>query len=298
MNVDVSGTSAVNESSSSPPPSAVVVDGSYYSWCADYSTAIRIFCAVTMICFLLGFPVNAWVLYELLQRQRQKSTRDFIMLFLAVTNLAFMVQIPLCVCNFMLWHIEMLQMLITCIYHASVNSRPLFMACLCWDVYVAVVHPIAYRTSKRRLFIQKVIAIAICFSMIGFGLMTCTMTWLITTPFIAVPMMVALPVVTFCDVSTLLALRKPDPTGKIQIHPQKKQAHHNVLSSFIMTFVVYLPPTVIFLFMNLMPLGETERFCCVVPYGFCFSTAGCVIMPVLHLISLGKIDTLKNFCNK
>lgn len=266
----------------------------YYNWCADYPTGPVIWSAISVICFLLGFPASLWVLHELLQRQRQKSTSDVFMLSLAVFDLIFTTQIPFYVCNFMLWHIKVLEVLLDLIYCLSFIGRPLFMACICWDCYVAVVYPILYKTSKKLIVIKKAIMIVICFSVVVVGLFLCTMTWLVATFLMAIPLIVALPVITFCDISILQALRKPDPTGNNTIHPQKKRALHTISNSFIMTFIVYLPTVMIFSCGSFIPLTEIERFCLLDFFGFCLSMAGCVIMPIMYLVTMGKLDIFKN----
>ncbi|XP_053097921.1 lysophosphatidic acid receptor 4-like [Pangasianodon hypophthalmus] len=289
---------AENENSLSSSNSTQAGDWNYYNWCTDYPTAPVIWSVISGICFLLGFPASLWVLHELLQRQRQRSTSDVFMLSLAVIDLTFTAHIPFGVCNFMIWQIKELEVLLTFIYSLSISGRPLFMACICWDCYVAVVYPIVYKTSKNLIGVKKAITITICFTTVVAGLVACTITWLITTPFIASPLIVALPVISFCDISILQALKKTDPTGKNNIHPQKKQALHTITNSFIMTFIVYLPPAIIFSFGKLIPLTEIERYCCLDFYGFCFNMAGCVIMPVLYLVTVGKLDTFKNWWKK
>ncbi|XP_053097844.1 lysophosphatidic acid receptor 6-like [Pangasianodon hypophthalmus] len=288
-------SSSSSSSSSSFSNSTQAIDN---NWCTDYPTAMVISSAISGSCFLLGFPVSLWVLHELLQRQRQRSTSDVFMLSLAVIDLIFTAHIPFSVCNFAIWQSKELHFILQIIYSLSFNGRPLFMACTCLDCYVAVVYPIVYKTSKKLAAIKKAIAITIFFTILGCGLIMLTLKRLITASFIAISLIMVLPVIAFCDISILRALTKPDPTGKSKIHPQKKQALHTISNSFIMTFVVYLPPAIIFSFGNLMPLRDIERFCFLTTYGICFSTVGCVIMPVLYLISVGKLDTFKNWWNR
>ncbi|XP_047667570.1 lysophosphatidic acid receptor 6-like [Tachysurus fulvidraco] len=270
----------------------------FYDWCTEYPTVPLIWSTVASLCFLLGFPASLWVLHDLVQKQRQKSTSDFFMLSLSVIDLTFTAQLPFIVCNFLLWHNQEFQIILVLIYSLSLTGRPLFMACICWDCYVAVVYPITYKTSKKLIVVKKTLTITIyCITAVA-GLTVCNLPWLITTPYIASPFMLALPVITFCDISIYQALRKPDPSGNNRIHPQKKQALHTISASFIMTSVVYIPPTIIFSLGKLLSLGETEIFCCISPCAFSFTTAGCVIMPILYLRSVGKLDTLKKWWKK
>ncbi|KAI5624118.1 G-protein coupled receptor 35-like, partial [Silurus asotus] len=276
---------------SSPSNGTQNSDWNYYEWCTRYSTALVIWSTVSAFCFLLGFPASLWVLHELIQRQRQRSTSDVLMLSLAGVDLLFTAQIPICVFNFMIWHVRFLQSALIFVYSFNFIGRPLFLGGICWDCYVAVVHPIVYKTSKKVVVVKKVITMVVFCIMSMFGLLVCQMPRLITTPLMATPLMVVLPVIAFCDISILLALRKPDPTGKNEIHPQKKQALHTIFNSLIMTFIIYLPPMLIFSLGNWL-FGEMETYCCSALYGFTFSTIGCVIIPVRYLISVGKLDAL------
>ncbi|KAI5624116.1 hydroxycarboxylic acid receptor 2-like, partial [Silurus asotus] len=258
-------------------------DFSYYNWCAGYPTAPAIWTAVSLICFLLGFPASLLVLHEILQRQRQRSSSDVFMVALAVLDLIFTAQIPINVCNFMLWHIKDLELLTDFLYSLNLLGRPLFMACICWDCYVAVVYPIVYKTSQTLVVVKKAITVVILLAVGVCASALCVTTWLISTAFTVFPLTVALPIIAFCDFSILQTLKKTDPSGNNNIHPQKKRALQTIFNSLIMTFVVYLPPVVIFSFEQLIPLTETEIYCCLDFLGFCFNTAGCVIMPLLHL---------------
>lgn len=115
----------------------------------------------------------------------------------------------------MLWKVKGLQFILDIINYFSVIVRPLFMACICSDCYVAVVHPIVYKTSKNLIVTKKAIVMVIFFIVTDFGFLT-------GTPFTAIPLIMALPVITFCNISILQALRKPDPTGKINMHAHEE----------------------------------------------------------------------------
>ncbi|KAI5624117.1 hydroxycarboxylic acid receptor 2-like [Silurus asotus] len=273
-------------------------DFSYYNWCAAYPTAPAIWTAVSLICFLLGFPASLLVLHEILQRQRQRSSSDVFMVALSVLDLIFTAQIPISVCNFMLWHIEDLEVFTDFLYSLNLLGRPLFMACICWDCYVAVVYPIVYKTSQTLVVVKKAITVVILLAVGVCASALRVTTWLITTAFTVFLLTVVLAVIAFCDFSIIQALKKTDPSENYNIHPRKKQALHTISNSLIMTFVVYLPPVVIFSFRKLFPLTETELYCRLDFLGFCFNTARCVIMPLLHLGTVGKLDILKNFWKK
>ncbi|XP_053350367.1 lysophosphatidic acid receptor 4-like [Clarias gariepinus] len=289
---------AENESSLLSLSSTQAMSWNYYNWCAGYPTGPVIWSAGAVICFVLGLPASLWVLHELIQKQRQRSTSDIFTLSLTVIDLTFTAHLLLSVCNFMIWHNRILEIVLDFIYCLSFIGRPLFMACICWDCYVAVVYPIVYKTSKKLIVVKKAITIILCLSLVVAGFASSTIQWITTTPFFAIPLIVAMPVILFCDISILRALRKPDLTGKSKIHPQKKQALHTISNSLIMTFIVYIPPVIMFSFGSLISLTEEVRYCCLNMAGFCFSMAGSVIMPLLYLDSVRKLKTFKDWCKK
>lgn len=284
-----------SSSLSSSPNSTQAMDWNYYNWCTDYHNTFVIFSAISVVCFLFGFPVNLWIVQHNLQRKKQKGPIP--VLSLSVINLTFLAQIPFCLCNFLQWHIRELQIFFLFICSINVNSKPLIAAFICWHRYVAVVHPIVYKTSKKLHVVRKAMIITICFIIVGCGLVEATLTWL-STPFFAIPLIVSLPVIIFCNISVIFTLRKPDPTGKINIYPQKKQALQTIFISFIILFVVYLPTFSISVFGQLMVFSEPELFCGLDCSSLCFSTAVCAIIPYLYLVKVSKLDILMNRCRK
>ncbi|XP_049336697.1 C-C chemokine receptor type 9-like [Astyanax mexicanus] len=271
-----------------------VTDEFFYSWCQNAAVASLFWTGFGVPCFLLGFPASVMALYELLQRQRQKVANDMFMISLAFIDLAFTASIPFFLCNYIIWRNVLIEWISYFIYSFIMVGRPLFMACVCGDCHVAVIYPIAYKTNKKLLVIKKIICIILWFIIMGFGIVLSSIYWIIISPISSVLLLVSLPVIFYCDISVLLALRKTGPGGNGSIHPQKKQAIHTILTSFIMSFIAYLPPTIILSFGNML-LTENERLCSSMFYGACFSMAGSVIMPILYLNSVGKFDTFKKW---
>ncbi|GAA6089977.1 lysophosphatidic acid receptor 6-like [Tachysurus ichikawai] len=111
------------------------------------------------------------------------------------------------------------------------------------------------------------------------------------------PLIFSLPVITFCCIATLQALRKSDP-GRKGIHPQKKRALVTIFNSLVLTCVVYTPPVVIFSFADVFPVSRNQYQCAVGVFGFTLSMSGCVIVPILHLDTMGKFDNLKDLLKK
>ncbi len=139
-------------------------------------------------------------------------------------------------------------------YSLTMCGRPLFMACVCGDYYFAVVHPIIYMTNRKYAIIRKVIAVTIWLFIIFFGCFIVIYPWVFVTIFTSIPLFISLPVICFCDISVLQAL-------KSNIHPQKKRALCTIISSFVLTFTAYLPPALIFSLGHNLPLSFDVYYC-------------------------------------
>ncbi|XP_072535212.1 uncharacterized protein [Salminus brasiliensis] len=270
------------------------MDMVYYNWCKDYPTAPLIWSGFSAVCYLMGFPASLMALCELLQRQRLKVFNNIFMISLSVIDLAFTVFIPFSACNYMIWHNCQFEWVSNFVYSLIIIGRPLFMACVCGDCHIAVIHPITYMTSKKLFVIKSTISMTLWIFIVCFSSLISSLTWMITSPVSSIPLFIALPAIFYYEIAVLRALRKPVPCGNGSIHPQKKQAIRTIFNSFIMTFIAYLPPAFFFSIGNLM-LTEIERACTSVIYGVCFSMAGSVIMPILYLNGVGKLNTFKKW---
>ncbi|XP_036446525.1 lysophosphatidic acid receptor 6-like [Colossoma macropomum] len=275
------------------PSSNSTQDFNHFLQCTERPTGPLFWSLFCSISFLLGFSASLIVLWELLQRCRHGAFNDIFMLNLSFIDLTFTVTLLPSVCNYMLLHIIQVSQTSAFLQGLPLCGRPLFMACICGDCYFAVVHPIVYKTSKNVNMIRKIASVTVWLITTCFGSFLIILNEPFTTPLISAPLILALPVITFCDISVLRALRKPDPSGNSNIHPQKKRALHIIINSFIMTFTVYLPPAIFFSFAEILPMTKTDYFCTLTFYGMCFWIAGCVIMPALYLDTLGKMDLFK-----
>ncbi|XP_072535214.1 uncharacterized protein [Salminus brasiliensis] len=264
----------------------------HISECTKHPVPVILWTVLAIMCCLLGFPASMMVLRELLQRRRSS---DFFMFSLTTSDTIFIVLIPINILNTQLWHTEPIYWTDNFMDALSLFSRPLFMACICAECYFAVVHPIMYMTNRKGLTIRRVTSVIIWLGTICFTLLKCFVSGTLTLILNATPLFIALPVITVCDISILRALKKTDPSGNTNIHPQKKQALHTITNSFTMTVFAYLPPVISFTLAGLIPKALK---CIAEPSGFCFSLTGCFMMPILYLDSVGKLNTFKELWRK
>ncbi|XP_072535215.1 uncharacterized protein [Salminus brasiliensis] len=207
----------------------------------------------------------------------------------------FIVVLPFSIINIHLWLSVSFQWVDNFLDALSLFSRPLFMACICAECYFAVVHPIMYMTDIKGLTMRRVTSVIIWLGTICFTLVKCFVSGVNKYLFNCVPLFMALPVITFCDISILRALKKTDPSGNTNIHPQKKQVFYIIINSFIMTTFAYVPAVVSF---SLAGMSPTAIQCYAETSGFCFSMTGSFMMPILYLDSVGKLETFKELWRK
>lgn len=253
---------------------------------------------INATCTILGLPVTLIVLIELHKRSHDKATSELFMINLTITDLAYVVVIPLKITDYMEWGYMEFQCVNSVTDAFTLCTRPLFMACICVDFYFAVVHPITYRTSKKSSIIRKVMSLIVWVSTFCFSSYNCFQMRSIPFTSYSTPLLMALPIIVFCDISILQALRKPAPTGKNNVHPLKRRALHTIFNSLVVTLITYLPPVVIFLCANIIPLKREDYYCKVFMFAFWFSMSGTCIMQVLYLDTVGKLDCLKNMLKK
>ena len=125
-----------------------------------------------------------------------------------------------------------------------------------------------------------------------YGFMSVFGLELVNFYFFLMPYVLSLPTIAFCDVIILRALRKPSPSGRSDVHPQKQKALQTIINSFTMAIVAYLPPLVVFSFSPLFPLSAAEMFCSVGLPILIAPLLGSAIMPVLYLHNLGCLKGL------
>lgn len=278
------------ETLSSPQNSSDFSNVTKDYFCTEQPTGPLFWSGFSVVCLLLGFPATVMVLRELCQRHQQNTSNDFFVFNLTFIDLSYLSILPFSVFNYMVWQNIKFEWFFNFMYSLTVSGRPLFMACVCGDYYVAVVHPIIYMTSKRIAMIRKIISVIIWLFIIFFGLLTASSSWFYFNFLGCTPLFISLPVIGFFDVTVFQALRKTNPSGKSSVHPQKKRALRTIMNSFFMTFIVYLPPSIVFSLGNTSYLSYETQYCILLFVAVCFTLSGCVIMPVLYLESTGQLN--------
>lgn len=122
------------------------------------------------------------------------------------------------------------------------------MTCICVDSYTAVVHLI-HEDQGQQMEGDCVGVGLVCVLVWGLGIATgigfAVNVELKCSPIIEVPLALTVPATIVLDVAILRTLRKPDPSRKSSVHPQKQRALQTITNSLVMTLMSYLPSLVI-----------------------------------------------------
>ncbi len=222
---------------------------------------------------------------------------NFFIINLSTMDTVFLAFIPIGVINFFGWKCLGIEMTWNVVFSLSVCGRPLLMACICLDCYLAVVHPVTYHKNKSltpRFLMAAVVWILTLIS----GILYLIYYKLFISFFSIVPFIVSIVVIGVCDSFILHALVKSD-RGKKNIHPQKQRAVQILINSLVMTVFSYVPPVLLISIGNSLVSQINIMFCVISIPVTITSTSGSAIMPILHLINNRKFNYLwHKYCRK
>lgn len=262
--------------------------------CDDLMAGIVVWASLSALVSLIGCPACVAVLLELFRRHKAGTPitpNDIFMLNLTVMDLMFLSFVPFGLCNFLLWHIRSFQLLSNFLYAFNLAGRPLLTACICLDCYLAVVHPIIYRTRKS-LTPRVLMAAAVWTATAVQGTMSILDEELNHSSWAMFVYIIALPIIIVCDVSILWTLKRSHPGGG-DLHPMKVKALEIITNSMVMTVICYVPPALGYILGNAL-IKDEEIFDCFLAIPVLVTpTAGSAIMPLLYLDNLGSLKSLR-----
>ncbi|XP_049420315.1 lysophosphatidic acid receptor 4-like [Epinephelus fuscoguttatus] len=263
-----------------------------FGHCGDMMAGIIVWASLSALFSLVGCPACVAVLLELFRRHKAGtpvSPNDVFMLNLTIMDLVFLFFVPLGLCNFLLWYIRPIQMLSNFLYALNLAGRPLFTACICLDCYLAVVHPVTYRTRKS-LIPRVLMAAAVWTITVTQGITFKVVSEMNHSAWAMSVYIIALPIIISCDVSILWALKKSVHAGG-DLHPRKKKALQIITNSMVMTVTSYVPPVLAYILGDLIISDDTVYECFLAIPILITPTAGSAIMPLLYLGNLGGLKS-------
>uniref|UniRef100_A0AAV2LBR6 G-protein coupled receptors family 1 profile domain-containing protein n=1 Tax=Knipowitschia caucasica TaxID=637954 RepID=A0AAV2LBR6_KNICA len=203
-----------------------------------------VWCTFSIFFFVLGFPAYVCIFYEWCQKYNTGSLPltpyNFFMLNLTIMDWGFLVTFPFGLGNHFLLRNWVIESIWNGIYALSFCGRPLIMACVCMDCYLAVVYPLLYR-NWTTLHPRIAVALFIWLVTVSFGLLVGIVPELYLTFIAVLPYVLALLIIIICDGFILYTLMKASPGGKT-VHPQKQRAIETITTSLAASLLSYMPP--------------------------------------------------------
>ncbi|CAL8379535.1 unnamed protein product [Gadus morhua 'NCC'] len=245
----------------------------------------------SILVFLLGFPLSIWVLWDLVDkhyRGGQPWTPNTVFtLNVTVMDLVFVAYLPVDVLNVSLIDNKILLFIGFVTISLNLTGRPLVMACMCLDCYMAVHQPLRYRsqTLSSRVMITAVIWLAslvngAAFSMNEELLTVAGMWW---------PFLSSAAVIVYCDCCLLWTLSR-SRTSRGEPHQLKKRALDIISTSLLVTVANYLPTMIMILFGKYFVRSE-ENYLCLISFPALIPLElTSVFMPALYLMKVGKLN--------
>ncbi|XP_072312642.1 G-protein coupled receptor 15-like [Eucyclogobius newberryi] len=263
--------------------------------CEDMITGILVWATFSSLFSILGSPACVAVLLELFQRHNAGTPftpNDIFMLNITCMDLVFLLFIPFGCCDYLLWHVQELQVFTNFLCSLNLAGRPLLTTCICFDCYLAVVHPVFYRANKSTAPRLLMCAVVWTITLIQ-GALSTIIDEFFHSPWAMFVYVIALPIITTCNIFIFCALKSTFP-GKTNVHPKKKKALQIITNSMVMTFVAYVPPVLGYILGGIITADEHEYECFVAIPILIAPAAGSAIMPLLYLGNLGKLGSLCN----
>lgn len=257
-------------------------------FCTELYLGPLVWGIVTVSSASVGVPASVWLLWVLVQRQRQGFSNDVYMFNLTIMDMYFTLFMIPDVLNYLIFRDRIILKISDTIFCFAVVGRPLLMSCICVDCYIAVVHPTQYMVLKHSRH-RTVFSALVWGLTLAYGLLSALRREIFATSFIAIPYIFTVPTIIFCDVMILLALRKPHPSGRSDVHPLKQRAVQTITNSLVMTFVSYLPPLIVIGLLSFLPLSTEEKICSISLPFLIAPILGSTIMPLLSVKNLGRL---------
>nr|XP_015818695.2 P2Y purinoceptor 1-like [Nothobranchius furzeri] len=265
-----------------------------FGTCTHFERGRSTWACLSLLCFAVGFPASLLILWAMFQTHRRGapfSPNDFFILNLSIMDAIFLAFIPPGLLNHYFIHTWPFEALWNSVYALNTCGRPFLMACMCFDCYLAVVHPIFYH--KRKSLTPRVVSAAIIWSLTAAnGIIYFLFYRLYFSFFPVATFVISLVIIGLCDGVIIYSLVKSGP-GRRNIHPQKQRAIQTLVYSLATTTLSYLPPVI--LYSIGMPLtGTFELFVCTIALPITITaTIGSTVMPVLYLYNAGKLNWAK-----
>lgn len=278
---------------------------------SDYSNAtadfflqckegVIVWTSVIVATFVLGSNGIFFIVLDMIQKHRKGipfSPNDVFISNLVVTDGIYLFCLLPKFYNYLFGHHVAFQAFFTILFSFNFCGRPLFMACICLDFYIAVVHPVTYQVRKS-LTPRVLMAVGVWTVTVAHGCYFATRNidvLMDLNPILFFAL--TLPIILFCDFCILWTLMSSNAGGR-KVDSRKRKALQLIINNLIITFICYIPPIIAVSVSKFLSLDEIAIRCLVVIPLLSFIAVGNTASAILHLKNLGKLDWLKCWMQK
>ncbi|XP_047200179.1 uncharacterized protein LOC118125044 [Hippoglossus stenolepis] len=240
---------------------------------------------VDIITFLTGQPVVVTLLWTILT---SRKTPDILNFHLALFhNLQYLISL-VHLCFLFLVRDEQWKVFNFLLVYAQTGG-PMSLGFICFQRYVAVIHPTSYPLLKKHRYREACVATVWLFSLsfavtnvLGSeSIAPVAMAFFKNFPFFVMIAMTCMMV--HSTIQTIRMLKKPGPESN-KMNPAKRRAINAVRATSAITLCFYFPVTL------MAKIQTTCKFACqTAPFSFLLLSAASVVDPLCHLSTLRKL---------
>lgn len=263
--------------------------------CAEQMEGFIFWICFAVVSIVSGIPAAVALIWETFQRWKKGTSltpHDVFMTNISLMDAIFLFLLIPDLFTVTVGYNSVYSILLSFFFSLTLCGRPLLLVCISLDCYLAVVHPIIYRTRKS-LTPRVLMAVGIWIITAAHGCyLVITFIKFSMASHEAVFYAVTLPVIGFCNLSVLWTLKRSTPGGR-DIHTQKKKALQIISNNLVVTFLSYFPILVAWVVPRFMNLDDKTVWCLVTIPVTSTTLLGNTVSPILQLNNLGKLDWLK-----
>ncbi|CAL8319937.1 unnamed protein product [Lota lota] len=269
------------------------VEKTVYEFCREMPSVIIWYLGLQFINMFLGIPANLMVLWLIHKNKGDSSTSDIFILQLALLDVFFCMTPPLELAN-IVFLTSSIPWYVLRFFYGIKDTSPLFLACICLDRYMAVLHPITFTELKDRRH-RAILAAVVWLVVLAYAAAKCKGDIPNFEKVFTVIILTTFAFMVFCNIAILWALRQSGP-GRDEMHPVKKRAFKMVLIILAIIVFNYFPPVALFPF---RAYYTDKVFRCYIHYlAFGLMDFSSSIQPVLYLSKDKLVLSLALCCKK
>ncbi len=261
-----------------------VSDYSFYN-ATVLETGFKLTPVLYIILILLVFPINSYVIWLIVTGTGNGLATEIFNLNLAVCEIFIWLESVL---SQLTCEVELLYIVLHFLDGLAITARPLFLCLICFERYLAVVHPLTFLKYKPLRYRVICSVIAWVANLVSGGIISIPSTSSsVYFGVLFVQFFLFLCIQLFCLVTVLRALKQSVPgergKGRNGKNNMKRKAFQIILITTVTMLMMYAPYTVVVALCTSSTLPDLLSSISFV----CFTSAG-LVQPIFFFTGLGS----------